>query len=324
MPEDSPSHDYTRFSALKFKGLQNLRRRLQIGLIRLFLACAARLTVGMSQRMGRWTARMIMPFMPRERAICDYQLELVYPHMHPRERKRLAMRMFENLGMTLWEMLAMPRIRREADHWLHLEGGEVMQEAHAEGKGVILVTGHMANWELLSIAFQRLRVPAQAVARTLANEPLNEIVIEHRESDYLRVVQRGSKDSARQLLSCLKNGDALILVVDHDVEVPGVFVNFFGMPANTPRVVASLALRLGAPVVTGFDRRLPDGTHVMRFTRVPPPKGIRNNAEGIRQYTQKFNDAIEAHIRECPEQWTWNHRRWKRQPSQDAEQKTGG
>lgn len=314
MSSDSPSPEYARFSDLKFKSFQNLRRKLQYGLIWLFLIFAARLSVPASQRLGRWTANLLMPFVRRDRAICQYQLQLVFPDMDPRERKRLVRRTFQNLGMTLWEMLAIPRIRREAERWLRLEDGEVLQQAHAEGKGVILVTGHMANWELLSIAFQRLRVPAQAVARTLVNTLLNDLVIKHRESDYLRIVQRGSKESARQLLNCLKQGDVLLLLMDHDVEVPGVFVDFFGMPANTPRVAASLALRQGVPVVTGFDRRLPGGIHSINFKRLHPPKGARNDQEGVLRYTQVFSDAMEAHIRECPEQWTWNHRRWKRKP----------
>lgn len=324
MSADKQSPEYTRFSGLKFKPFQNVRRRLQYGLVWLFLAFAARLPVRTSQMLGRWSATLLLPFVPRDRAICDYQLQLVYPELHPRERKRLARRTFQNLGMTLWEMLATPRIRREVDRWLHLEDGAVLQEAHAEGKGVILITGHMANWELLGIALQRLRVPAQAVARTLVNTPLNDLVIKHRESDYLRIVQRGSEGSARQLLSCLKQGDVLLLVIDHDVEVPSVFVDFFGMPANTPRAAASLALRLGVPVVSGFDRRLADGTHRIRFRRISPPKGIRNDQEGIQRYTQVFSDAIEAHIRECPEQWTWNHRRWKRKPGNSAEQPDAG
>ena len=167
---------------------------------------------------------------------------------------------------------------------------------------------------MLSVAFDRLRIPAQAVARTIVNTRLNALILDHRQSDYLRIVQRGSKNSARQLLQCLKNRDVLLLVIDHDVEVPSVFVEFFGIPANTPRVAASLALRLGVPVVSGFDRRQPDGSHLIRFKRIPAPGELENNEDGVRRFTQLFSDAMEAHIRECPEQWTWNHRRWKRRP----------
>ena len=91
-------------------------------------------------------------------------------------------------------------------------------------------------------------------------------------------------------------------------------MNFFGIPAHTPRIAAALALRHGVPVVTGFDRRLPDGTHVLRFEAIPTPGSLPKDDESIRRLTQVSTDAIEAHIRANPEQWSWNHRRWKRRP----------
>lgn len=315
MSADPQSPEYARFSALKIKPFQSLRRKLQYGLVRFFLAFASRLPIRGSQLLGRWTGRLAYPFALRDRAICDYQLELVYPEMSARERHKITRQVFECLGMTLWEMLALPRIRDEAGKWLQLEGADELKEAHAAGKGVILFTGHMANWELNAVACQMLDLPTQAVVRGIVNKSLNDLILKHRESDRIRIVQRGARDAARQLLNCFKAGDVLLLALDHDVDVPGVFVDFFGMSANTPRVAASLALRLGVPVFSGFDIRLPDGTHKIVYRRIAPPKGIRNDQQGVREYTQIFSDAMEAHIREYPGQWTWNHRRWKRRPS---------
>lgn len=315
MSADPQSPEYARFSALKIKPFQSLRRKLQYGLVRFFLAFASRLPIRGSQLLGRWTGRLAYPFALRDRAICDYQLELVYPEMSARERHKITRQVFECLGMTLWEMLALPRIREEAGKWLQLEGADELQEAHAAGKGVILFTGHMANWELNAVACQMLDLPTQAVVRGIVNKSLNDLILKHRESDRIRIVQRGARDAARQLLNCFKAGDVLLLALDHDVDVPGVFVDFFGMSANTPRVAASLALRLGVPVFSGFDIRLPDGTHKIVYRRIAPPQGIANDQQGVREYTQIFSDAMEAHIREYPGQWTWNHRRWKRRPN---------
>lgn len=309
--------EYARFSALKFKPFQGLRRALQYRMVWLFLALARRIPVRASQLLGRWTALLLLPFIPRERAICAYQLAMIYPELDARGRRRLARRSFQNLGMTLWETLALPRIRAEAERWLHLEGEAELRGVYEEGRGVVLITGHMANWELLSVAFDCMRIPAQAVVRSIVNTRLNDLVVKHRQSEYMQIVQRGSKESPRQLLNCIKQGDVLVVGIDHDVDVSGVFVDFFGIPANTPRVAASLALRMGVPVVSGFGRRRPDGSHLFHFRRIPVPKGLQDDKEGVRRYTQVFSDAMEAHIRECPEQWTWNHRRWKRRPGED-------
>ncbi len=315
---------YARFSALKFRPLQGLRRVLQFRLVWLFHVLASRLPLRVSQRMGRWTAWLIHPFIRRDRAICAYQLELAFPELDDAARKRLARRVFANLGMTLWETLAMSRIRAQAERWLHLENEDLLRAAYAKGRGVILINGHMANWELICVALEHMRLPSQVVGRSIANLRLNDLIVRNRESQHVRVVQRGSRESSRQLLTGLKQGDVLMVVIDHDVDVPGVFVDFFGIPANTPRVAAALALRHGVPVVSGFGRRRPDGSHTIRYELIPPPQNLSDGPQGVREYTQVFSDAMEAHIRACPEQWTWNHRRWKRRPEETGGKTRGG
>jgi KDO2-lipid IV(A) lauroyltransferase len=314
MTADRETPEYSHFARLKFKPFQALRRELQYWVVWAFFVVATRLPVAASQRIGRWLGSLLFPLVRRDRAICEYQLELVFPELDAKARRELAVRSFRNLGMTLMETLAIPRIRREAERWVQLEGVESIRAAYEEGRGVILITGHMANWELLAVAFEQMKIPAQAVARSIVNPRLNELVTRHRQSDYLQVVQRGSRQSPRQLLTCLKQGQVLLVVIDHDTNVSGVFVDFFGRPANTPRVAAGLALRMGVPVVSAFGRRREDGSHLFHFQRIRVPKGLGDDTDGIRRLTQLFSDAMESHIRECPEQWTWNHRRWKRRP----------
>ncbi|MCZ6646183.1 MAG: lysophospholipid acyltransferase family protein [SAR324 cluster bacterium] len=316
MTSPSGAPEYSRFSRLKVKPFQALRRELQYRVVWLFQILAGILSVSASQRMGRWTGRLLYPLVWREREICDYQLQLAFPDLDQAGRRRLALASFENLGMTLWENLATPRIRKQLEGWLHVENEQALREAHAEGKGVILITGHIGNWELVCRAADLLRLPLHVVVRGIVNTRLNDFVVRNRLSEFVQVVERGTAQTARQLLKCLKQGDVLVVAIDHDVDVSSVFVDFFGIPANTPRVAASLALRNGVPVVAGFDRRRTDGSHQFSFKRLPPPKNAGNDAEGVRRYTQFMIDAIEAHIRACPEQWTWNHRRWKRRPGE--------
>ncbi len=295
----------------RFHRIKQLRRDFQFVSVWLLLQLAAALSVRAAQRLGRGLAYLLFPLLSGERAICDYQLGLAYPDLTAPERRRLSFRGFQNLGMTLMETLAIRRMRRRPEYWVQLENVEVIEKAHAKGRGVIFITGHMANWELLSIVFDQLRIPGQAFVRSIVNERLNQLLLRYRSSEFMRIVLRGSEESPRQLLRCLKNGDALVVALDHDTRVPGVFVNFFGMPAYTPRVAASLALRGNVPVVSGFGRRLPDGRHRFRYQAFEPPEGAVNDTEGVRRFTQQMTDAVEAHIRECPEQWTWSHRRWQ-------------
>jgi Kdo2-lipid IVA lauroyltransferase/acyltransferase len=278
---------------------------------------AGRLSLQRLQALGRVLGRLVFRLSARYRRLARQQLAMALPELPEAERERIARLCMQNQGMTLLETVALPRLRREGAPWLRLEGAPAFAAAHALGRGVVLVTAHAANWELLPIALERLHIRAMAVASTLTNPRLNRLIGEIRRFEYMDVAERGSETSPRQLLSCLKRGDALVMVNDVDIEAQGVFVDFFGVPANTPRAPASLALKLGAPLLTYFDTRQPDGSHVLRFSEVPVTEAIRQAPDPVRALTQAISALTEAHIRAHPEQWMWNHRRWKRRPPEE-------
>jgi len=314
MSRTPPLPDYKAFSIHHPASLKPLRQGVVYLLVRALMLLAGRLSLPWAQALGRALGRLAYRLSARQRRLCALQLAMALPELPEAERARIARRCLENQGMTLLEIMALPRLRRQGVPWLRLEGAERFSAAHALGRGVVLVTAHAANWELLPIALERLRIRALAVASTLTNPRLNRIVSAIRRFEYMDVAERGSDSSPRQLLSCLKRGDALVLVNDVDIEAQGVFVDFFGIPANPPRAPASLALKLGAPLLTYFDARQPDGTHVIRFQEVPITEAIRQDADPVRTLTQAITAQAEAHIRAHPDQWVWNHRRWKRRP----------
>ncbi len=310
--------EYEALWPRKTRWLRPVRRRLQVWLARGAMALADRIPVPALQALGRSLGRLAYRFARTERAVCEHQLRKALPDLDAAGLDRLVRACFENLGMTAVEVLALPRLRREALRWLTMEGAEVLRAAHARGKGVIVVTCHSANWELLNLVFNELRIPVLGVARPLSNPRLNDLLLRARHSPYVEIMQRGTKNSPRQLLAALKRGKALVLHIDQDLDVQSVHVDFFGVPARTPRVAASLALRLDVPLVTGFDRRLPDGRHVMRFEAVPIPAALRASPDPERELTQLLSLAIESHVRAWPEQWAWNHRRWLHPPEPES------
>lgn len=322
---DSPRlPDYKAFSIHHPASLKPVRQGMVYGAVWLLMRFAERLSLPRLQALGRALGRTVYRLSKRQRRLCAVQLEMVFPQMPADERTRIARACMEHQGMTMMETMALPRLRRSGAPWLRLDGAERFAEAHAKGRGVVLVTAHLANWELLPIALERLRIKAVAVASTLNNPRLNELIGSIRRFEYMEVAERGSETSARALLSCLKRGEALVLVNDVDIEAQGVFVDFFGIPANTPRAPASLALKLDAPLLVYFDERMPDGSHVLRFDEVPVTDAIRSDADPVRALTQAVTARTEAEIRSRPEQWMWNHRRWKRRPADMAARGTNG
>jgi len=312
---DRTGPEYGSFRYPRVVVSKALRRYVQFLIVRSLLALASFLPVRLAQKLGWLLGTLVYPFSKRERGICLYQLELAFPDMSDGERKSLTRRCFQHLGVTLFEVLLVPRIRRNAKKWIRIEGEDVLREAYSEGRGVLLVTGHIGNWELFSAVFQELEIPAQAMVRDIVNKRVSNLLLKHRASPFLKPLVRGSKESPRQLLSCLREGQVLIVAIDQDIESEGVYVDFFGIEAHTPRVAAVLANRLKTPLVTGFDHRKPDGTHVFRFEKVDLSIDQIEHPDHLRNITQILTTKIEEHVRKFPEQWSWNHRRWKRRPS---------
>src|SRR5262249_43989276 len=143
---------------------------------------------------------------------------------------------------------------------------------------------------------------------------LNALLLKQRNTAFMEIALRGTASSARALLQALKNGRVLITAIDQDIDAQSVYADFLGKPARTPRVAASLALRMESPIVTVFDERQADGSHRMHFERVEIPDAALQAADPELAVTQILNDRISAHIRRVPEQWGWNHRRWLHQP----------
>lgn len=176
----------------------------------------------------------------------------------------------------------------------------------ARGHGVLAVTGHIGNWELLFRRFVRAGYPAVAVGREAADARLTAWIERVRGEG--RTIWRGEAGSSRKLLRAFRENWIVAMLIDQDTKVQGVFVPFFGELAHTPRAPADLALRTGAAVVAVFIHRREGGGHRIT-TRPVAPSGDPGTL------TAAMTAAIEAEIRACPEEWVWMHRRWKTRPS---------
>ena len=150
------------------------------------------------------------------------------------------------------------------------------------------------------------------IARELADPGLQEMLLALRERFGTRTIVRGTPGAARVLLSTLRSGGALGMLIDQDTRVDGVFVPFFGRPAYTPVGAAELAQRFDAAVLPVFIERLADGTH---RGRIEPALALPDDPTAA---TALMTARIEAQIRRVPEQWVWLHRRWRRAPESNS------
>jgi KDO2-lipid IV(A) lauroyltransferase len=184
----------------------------------------------------------------------------------------------------------------------------------AAGRGVIFVTGHIGNWELLAALVARRGYDACVVATPVYDERIDQRLVAARAVHGVETIRRGSASAARQLLSALRRNAVLGMLIDQDTDVDGAFVPFFGRLAHTPIGAASLALRTDARVICGFLVR--EGTSRHRVVLDGPVELVRTGDpdRDAAENTIRLTQLIERHIRAHPDQWIWFHRRWKRRP----------
>ncbi len=192
-------------------------------------------------------------------------------------------------------------------------GFERFQEEMAKGRGVILMTGHLGNWEIGAAGFTTRGVPFDAVAKPMENSLFGRALAEARRRVGMGVID--VLDAPRGVLRSLRRGRAVAILADQNTPTGDLFVPFFGRPASAARGPALFALRSGAPMMLAVPLRDPGPKATYTVTVEPiefEPTGDRD-ADVVR-LTEAHTRALEAAIRRAPEQYFWLHRRWKRRP----------
>jgi KDO2-lipid IV(A) lauroyltransferase len=196
----------------------------------------------------------------------------------------------------------------------------VLRAAHAEGKGVILVTGHIGSWELFARRIAALGLPSATVAKETQDPRLTKLLEDSRAGAGVKVFWRGSAMSAREMLRFLRAGGMLGILIDQDTKVGGYFVPFFGRPAFTPRAAGDLAVRTGAAMVFGCAHRVGPSSHRAVVRRIDPPRSGDRDQDSL-ALTAEATRIIESEIRAHPEEWVWMHPRWKTQSTEITREK---
>jgi KDO2-lipid IV(A) lauroyltransferase len=178
----------------------------------------------------------------------------------------------------------------------------------SRGRGVLIATGHLGNWELSAFAHALLSAPMHVVVRPLDNPRLDTLVARRRTLSGNHLIEK--KDFARGILTALAANQALGILVDQNTSLEqGVFAEFFGLSASSNAGFARIAAHSGAAVIAGFALwSEQEQKYVLRFY---PPLATTGD---VATDTQALQRQLESVIREHPDQWLWIHRRWKTRP----------
>ncbi len=287
--------------------LQYIAFRSFVAVLRLLGWRAASFFGAMLGRFGYWPVGI-------RRKLVHRHIAAALPERSERERRRIAIKAYESLGRTTMETAVLPGASRERILSLvtQVEGWDLFESALAQGRGVILVTGHLGNWELGGAYFAARGVPVAAITRAIQNPLFDRYVRGTRASLGVEVIHDAK--AVRRVPRALSEGKMVAFLCDQDgLGLASTFVPFFGRPARTPRGPGVFALRLGTPVIYAACVRLPDGHYRIAFETVPVvDTGDREH--DVDTIVAAFTMQLERDVRRHAEQYFWHHRRWKRQP----------
>ena len=192
-------------------------------------------------------------------------------------------------------------------------GLEALRDAAAGGRGAVMISGHLGNWEVAAAAVAVRSMPMDVAAHLQKNPLFYRHMVELRGRLGLTVIVKN--DAFRLVPQALAAGRVVALIGDQNIRRRGIFVDFFGRAAATAKGPALFALRTGAPVFLGVAVRKQG--HPSRYRVIIEPVSVEEGARGadaIRDLTQRHVSRLEARIREAPSQYFWQHRRWKTRP----------
>ena len=235
----------------------------------------------------------------------------------PKQRRALADRFFRHIGRTFVEFCALPRLSpAEIRASVHVEGLDHLEQSLARGRGTVLVTAHVGNWELSGAHLVACGFNTYVIARRIYFEPFSQQIEEIRQANGLKTIYQDQ--GLRPLLRALRENAVVGLLADQDIpRIPGVFVNFFGKPTYTPSGPFALALSAKAPLVSMF-QACQAGGHLLKIGSPIEIKRTGDRDKDVQALAQIWSDRLEAFLRQFPEQWVWHHRRWRTQPQEDG------
>jgi len=272
---------------------------------------------GLALSLGRFLGRLLYRIVKRQREKILRNLRYAYgPDISDSKLRLIAPLVLENMAQTVIDVIQFPKLNLKKVKQF-IDAGkvfEVYDSVLKEGKGVISMTAHLGNWELLAGVMGLNGFRGAVVAREIYYEAYNRWIVQLRKSLNVQTVYR--KGGIRGILKVLRKNEIIGLLPDQDIDsLKGIYVPFFGKPAYTSIAPIKLSLVSGAPIVTNFLVREPGNRYRIILGEIIRPKVTVSEEEAIVEYTKAWMYQFEKIIRQHPEQWGWMHNRWKTQPS---------
>ena len=249
-------------------------------------------------RLGGLLGRFAYYLPIREKQVAQRQLARFLPEAPP----TTTIRLFDHLGRSLIEGVLCRSVLELAS--VTCDGWDAVERAHAEGRGLVTLTGHLGSWDLLS-AYARFRgMPLYAIGREVRGVISQRLVQRLRDQSGVTMLWRTGLSGGREIARLLTSGATIAALIDQDTTVRSEWVPFLGHPAKTPATLVEIALRTRASIVSAFLVRTGPLSYRVNIRAI-------DARESVQAILKEYHAHLESLLLKYPEQWVWIHKRWR-------------
>jgi KDO2-lipid IV(A) lauroyltransferase len=264
------------------------------------------LGVERASALGGWLLRTLGPLTGTQKTVMR-NLRIAFPEMPPDRREALAREQWDRTGRTFAELAVMDQLT-PAGGRVEVVGMERLHALRDSGRPAVLISGHLANFEVMAAVIMASGVPCQVTYRAANNPYVDAQIRKSRERYGIRLFAPKG-DGTRDLMAGMKRGDSIALLVDQKYN-QGPEVEFFGQPVNASPGAARLALKFGTVMQPLSVVRLPGARFRVTAHEPITVRETEDKAAAVLAGIQAANRFVEDRVREVPEDWFWVHKRW--------------
>ena len=252
----------------------------------------------------------------RQRAMEN--LRTSFPDKSQQWLDRTVQSSFEHIVMLAFDVLHTNRLIRASTWHRYIEMEDFPNAVRLilSGRGVIMVTGHYGNFEVNGVVLSTFGLECYSIARPIDNRYINKYLLDVRQRQGQMIIDK--KGATTAMMDILSSGAMLSFIADQNAGHKGIFVDFFGRKASTYKSIGLLAMQYNLPIIIGCCRRIDNRYKFkLQLAHIIEPKDWQDKDKPLLWITAEYTAAIEAFIRQCPEQYWWVHRRWKTRPPEE-------